>query len=1245
MDFLNIDLAPNSYSSFTRGQSFVFPEGVENLDSITFEYQTQDYIDSNGAETLYLYDYVPTLADLNNNGAGSIATSNTRALNNDFDGDGYPEVTFTNFSSTSYPADTELFALFSVNQRIRGNGAVDSYPQGRAYITYGGWPGAYPADPDGDTSFRVTFDGTSNAAPEAIDDNVSTNESSIVSGNVFVDNGSGADSDAEGDSLTVTQVNGIAGNVGSQIALASGALLTLNANGEFEYDPNGQFDYLATGETETDSFTYTISDGNGGLDTATVTVNVEGINNHDFVLLDYFGYPGSPNLATNPSRNVDLGDLDGDGDLDAFVTRAGTFEVYLNNGTGSFSVLAPQYGFSSSAASDHQAVSLGDLDGDGDLDAVVAANSGSDLLWRNRGDGIFAGSGAPSSLSFGSDGSQDVSLGDLDGDSDLDAIIAKSNNIETWFNDGSGNWSSSIDFGDAGNQGVSLGDLDGDGDLDAVVAKNTDSNEVRLNNGDGTFTLAQDFGDASDDSRDVSLGDLDGDGDLDAVVANNTSSDRVWLNNGNGTLSLHQSFGDVGSRKIDLGDLDGDGSIDVIIAKLGNVEEWRNNGNGSLSLTDSFGDADNLNLILGDVDGDGDLDAIVSNPVNDNEVWLNTNDANDDLDGISGEVEDLAPNNGDGNNDGTPDSEQENVASLPNAENGDYVTLASPNDTLLANVSAIENPSPSDTPVGVDFPIGFFDFKVRNVTSGGATTVTFYLPPGETVDTYYKYGPTPDELTPHWYEFLFDGTTGAEINGNQITLHFVDGQRGDADLTTNGVITDPGSPATITNYAPIAEDDSIATDEDTSLNGNLLSNDSDPDSDPLTVTEVNGNPANVDTSITLSSGALLTLNANGDFVLDPSGQFEDLSVGENAIDAFSYTISDDLGRTSTATVTLEITGVNDAPTANDDSGTGFTTDEDTVLTTASALTNDTDPDANDTLSVINVNTSETLGLVTNNGDGTFGYDPNGAFESLNDGDTASDRFTYTIDDGNGGTDTAEVIITIEGFTDNTPPIAEADNATAAQNTAKTIFATDLLANDTDADGDSLTLTEVSNAINGTVSLDTNGDVVFTPATDFSGTASFEYTVSDGTDTDIGSVTVEVGTVLNGTNQKDTLTGGAGDDVMSGGNGADELFGLAGDDILGGEGSDNGPDLLNGGLGNDTLTGGNGPDIFVLAAGDGTDTITDWEQPDSIGLSGGIGFNDLSFSGEDLILTSSSEVLATLTGVDTTTLDSSDFTVV
>ena len=112
----------------------------------------------------------------------------------------------------------------------------------------------------------------------------------------------------------------------------------------------------------------------------------------------------------------------------------------------------------------------------------------------------------------------------------------------------------------------------------------------------------------------------------------------------------------------------------------------------------------------------------------------------------------------------------------------------------LSNVQAKDNPSPGDSPPGVDFPYGFFEFTVNGVTPGGSTTVTIYLPAGANPNTYYKYGPTPGDSTDHWYEFLYDGQTGAEIAGNIITLHFVDGQRGDDDLTANGIIVDQGAP-------------------------------------------------------------------------------------------------------------------------------------------------------------------------------------------------------------------------------------------------------------------------------------------------------------------------------------------------------------------------------------------------------------------------------------------------------------------
>ena len=166
-----------------------------------------------------------------------------------------------------------------------------------------------------------------------------------------------------------------------------------------------------------------------------------------------------------------------------------------------------------------------------------------------------------------------------------------------------------------------------------------------------------------------------------------------------------------------------------------------------------------------------------------------------DDDGVPSSVEDDAPNGGDGNLDGVPDSAQVHVVSLPNAADGRYVTLAFAPGTAPTLVAAVPNPSPADAPADARFPLGFFDFRIRGVMPGGSSVVMMRLPAGVALSTYYRFGPTPENPTPHWYEFLFDGVTGAELLADEIRLHFVDGARGDDDLTANGEIADPGAPA------------------------------------------------------------------------------------------------------------------------------------------------------------------------------------------------------------------------------------------------------------------------------------------------------------------------------------------------------------------------------------------------------------------------------------------------------------------
>ncbi|MEE4117518.1 MAG: Ig-like domain-containing protein, partial [Paracoccaceae bacterium] len=113
-----------------------------------------------------------------------------------------------------------------------------------------------------------------NQAPTGVDDKGATDEDTPVT--VAADGVLGNDTDPEGGTLTVTAVNGVEGDVGTLINLASGARLELNADGSYTYDPNGKFEDLTEGQFATDTFEYTVSDEFGASDTATVTVKIEG---------------------------------------------------------------------------------------------------------------------------------------------------------------------------------------------------------------------------------------------------------------------------------------------------------------------------------------------------------------------------------------------------------------------------------------------------------------------------------------------------------------------------------------------------------------------------------------------------------------------------------------------------------------------------------------------------------------------------------------------------------------------------------------------------------------------------------------------------------------------------------------------------------------------------------------------------------------------------------------------------------
>jgi hypothetical protein len=327
------------------------------------------------------------------------------------------------------------------------------------------------------------------------------------------------------------------------------------------------------------------------------------------------------------SEDITLGDLDGDGDLDIFLGhRDAASTVWFNDGSGYFTTNGIDLG------SDYLIdVSLGDLDGDGDLDAILAGHQ-DNSFWRNDGHGTFS---YGSAVFAGSAIIRKVSLGDLDGDGDLDAVIVTACDFfdpnqacdyavhRIWWNDGAGGLQPSTQsLGHGTSADVSLGDLDGDGDLDAMVVSSlAQGSAVWTNLGGGVFTSTQTLENLS--AASVDFGDLDGDGDLDAFVAPQAgSTSAVWLNDGNGTLVPGQHLENLDSAA--LGDLDGDGDLDAFSVNAGTDKAWLNQGDATFVFSGQhLGMATSTNVALGDLDGDGDLDAVTSGYDSDPSLWIN----------------------------------------------------------------------------------------------------------------------------------------------------------------------------------------------------------------------------------------------------------------------------------------------------------------------------------------------------------------------------------------------------------------------------------------------------------------------------------------------------------------------------------------------------------------------------------------------------------------------------------------------
>ncbi|WP_424100227.1 Ig-like domain-containing protein [Moorena producens] len=907
-----------------------------------------------------------------------------------------------------------------------------------------------------------------NDAPEAGDDSAISNEDIPVNINVL-DN----DNDIDGDSLNIAIVSN-----------PSNGNAVVNNNGTPDNPSDDFISYTPNPNTNgNDSFTYQVNDGNGGIDTATVNLTINPVNDAPEA--------GDDSATTDEDTAVSINVLENDIDIEgdsltlAIVSNPSNGSVVVNNNgtpsnpTDDFISYTPNPNTNGNDSFSYQV-----NDGNGGIDTAtvnLTINPVNDL--PEAGDDT-ATTDEDTAVSINVLGN-DI---DIDGDSLTLTIVGNPSNGNAVVNNNGTQGDRTDDFitytpnpNTNGNDSLIYQVDDGNGGIDTATVNLTinpvnDPPEAQNDSATTNEDTAVNINVLNNDS------DIEGDSSL-SVVTNPS--------NGSAVVNTNNTPGDL---------------TDDFITYSPNL-----NYNGTDSFTYQLNDGVNppatatVNLTINPVNDAPEAvdDSVITNE--DTAVTFNVLANDSDAEGNPLTLTIVSnPSNGIAvvNDNGTPSNPTDDFITYTpnlNANGSDSLTYQVDDgnggiDTATVNLTI--NPV-NDPPIALDntvttdedIPVNI-DVINNDTDPDGDSILTVVKPPNHGTAVVNDNG-TPDNLRDDFITYISD----PDYNGpDSFAYRLDDGVNRPATAIVNLTVTP-------VNDSPFPVDDTVTTTEDTAVNINVLENDSDPEQD--------------------SSLTIVSEPRDGTAVVNDNGTPDDVSddfitytpnPGYNGSDSFAYRLNDGVTFPGTAVVNLEVTSVNEIPEAIDDTAT---TTEDTTVT-IDVLDNDSDRDGDPlTLAIISNPSHGTAFVIDNNTpsdptDDLITYTPNPDYNG-------SDQFTYLISDRNGGTNTATLNLNVTPVND--PPEAVDDTVITDQEVAVTI---DVVENDTDPEGDLLSLVVVSAPSNGTAVVNNNGtldnindDVItYTPNPGFSGTDSFIYQVYDGKDgLDTATVDVTVNSIF------------------------------------------------------------------------------------------------------------------------------------